>query len=234
MRRMYVKDRDLAHSRFPILRFDRMEPFMPLKVGYSLIREPTNSFVDYKRMAGTNSEIDLDLDNLDLVIEYGIWWDWDIEHLYELEAVWAYLDEEGSFLRIEASWHGGYNDMVFHGQIPMRDGIPVIYSQPGKHAFAPHPGWFEPRSDIITPCTRNAGSGGVHVTPLFEGRIPKTPKLDDLASRYLKARAFQPSFLFDKEWRMPREAFVKWSELREWIPRRVSEILARLGDGEMR
>lgn len=205
-----------------------MEPFLPSRVGYTIIREPINSRVDYKRVLGTQSEIDLSMDGLDLVIEYGIWWDWDIEHLYELEAIWIYLDEDGLLMRMEASWHGGYHDMVCRGKIPMRNGVPVVYSQPGKHAFAPDPDWFEPRSEFIIPCTRNAGSGCVHVTPLFEGRIEKTPELDELASNYLKTRAFQPSFQFDKEWRMPEESFVEWGELREWIPARVVEVLNRL------
>jgi putative hydrolase of the HAD superfamily len=224
----FVQNRDLAFFHFPIILYDRMEPFLPSRVGYTIIREPIDSRVDYKRMLGTESEIDLDMDELDLVIEYGIWWDWDIEHLYELEAMWVYLDEDGKFLRVEASWHGGYHGMVHNGKIPMRDGVPVVYSQPGKHAFAPDPEWFEPRSDFVAPCTCNAGSGGIHVTPLFEGRINKTPEGDELASRYLKARAFQPSFQFDKEWKIPEEAFVEWVELREWIPARVAEVLSRL------
>ena len=122
--------------------------------------------------------------------------------------------------------------MRHEGEIPVRDGFPVVYSQPGKHAFAPHPSWFKDKEDLGIPCTRNAGSGGVHVTPLYEGRITKTPELDELASGYLRKKAFQPTFQFEKEWRMPREAFVDWVDLREWIPGRVAEVLSRLEAGE--
>jgi len=211
--------------------FDRMEPFMPIRVGFNMIREPADSGVDYRRLKGTRSEIDLGLEGLECVIEYGVWWDWDIEHLYELEAIWVYLGEDSSVLRLEASWHGGFNEMSCEGKIPRVGDIPVVFSQPGKHAFAPDPGWFTPREEMALPCKRNAGSGGVHVTPLFEGRIEKTPEHDELVSRYLRARAFQPTFEFDKEWRMPEGAFVEWDQLREWIPGRVAEIIARLRAG---
>jgi hypothetical protein len=38
-----------------------------------------------------------------LAIEYAIWWDWDIGHLYELEHVWVYLDADRQVIRGEAS-----------------------------------------------------------------------------------------------------------------------------------
>ncbi len=225
-----MKDRDSAFHHFPVILFDRIEPFLPSRVGYIVFDGPSDSRVDWKRKLGKNQAISFDLENLESVIEYGIWWDWDIEHLYELEAVWVYIDGKGDYLRVEASWHGDYNKMEICGRTPMRDGRPLLYSQPGKHALAPSPSWFN-RKDTITSCSKNAGSGGVHVTSLFEGRIGKTTEFDRLASEYLKSKAFIPSFNFSKEWRMPREAFVPWEELEVWIPRRVREVLRRLKGG---
>jgi len=227
-----LNQRDFAYDHFPILLFDRMEPFLPSRVGYSIFTEPCDSRVDYKRKLGGPSRIHFDLPGLDLVIEYGIWWDWDIEHLYELEAAWVYLDREGKYLMIEASWHGSYGKIEVDGEIPMREGRPLLYCQPGKHAFASRPEVFLPES-VGPPCSTDAGKMGVLVTPLFEGRIEKTPERDRLVREYLRRRAFMPSLDFVKEWRMPKGAFVPWEELARWIPMRIEEILERLkGGGE--
>ena len=80
-----------------------------------------------------------DLPGLEAIIEYGIWWDWEIQHLYELEAAWVYVGD-GSVLRVEASWHGRFHEMLIEGKPPLRGQRPVLYSQPGKHAFAPEAG----------------------------------------------------------------------------------------------
>ena len=226
-----MNDRDLAFTHFPVIMFDRMEPFLPSRVGYSVFPGPSDSKVDCKRKLGTQDVIQFDLPDLESVVEYGIWWDWDIEHLYELEAVWVYLGEEGKRLRMEASWHGGYNLMEVDGEIPLRDGCPLLFSQPGKHAFAPSPDWFRPRNQFVAQCLENPGGGGVHVTPLFQGKISKTPRRDRLAAGYLRNRAFMPSFEFVKEWRMPREAFFPWEEMEKWIPNRIDEVLSRLEGG---
>jgi hypothetical protein len=211
--------------------FDVMEPFLPLRVGYSNMRNPSDSYVDYKRKRGTDARIDFDLPGLEAVIEYGVWWDWDIEHLYELEACWVYLGRGGERLRVEASWHGAYNPMEVEGRTPVRDGRPLIFSQPGKHAFAPSPDWFTPREEFTPQCSQRAGGMGLLVTPLFQSVIEKTPERDRLAADYLRTKAFEPSFEFVKEWITPREAFTPWEEMRAWIPLRVEEVLGRLAGG---
>jgi hypothetical protein len=226
-----LSNRERAIASFPIIMFDRMEPFLPTRVGYTVFRDPGDSRADYRRSLGSESRLDFDLPGLSEVIEYGVWWDWDIEHLYELEAVWVYLGEDGAYLRLEASWHGGYHEMLVGGSIPMRDERPLLFSQPGKHAFAPSPEWFPPEKRMILPCTESAGSGGVHVTPLFEGRLRKTPERDRLVREYLQTKAFVPSFEFTKEWVMPSEAFLPWEDLERWIPLRVEEVIDRLERG---
>jgi len=227
-----LADRDLAFRHFPVIAFDRMEPFLPSRVGYNVFRSPSDSRVDYKRKLSKPCAIDFGLADLDCVIEYGIWWDWDIEHLYELEVAWIYLDGSGGYIRVEASWHGEYNAMLVDGRIPTRDGRPLLFSQPGKHAFAASPEAFRPKEKYAAPCSTEAGSMGLLVTPLFEGRITKNPDRDQLAREYLKAKAFIPSFEFVKECRMPRQAFLCWDKLEQWIPVRIEEILSRLAGGK--
>ncbi len=227
-----MSDKDLAFRHFPIIVFDRMEPFLPSRVGYSVFRSPSDSRVDYKRKLSTTSAISFGLPGLESVIEYGIWWDWDIEHLYELEAAWVYLGRSGEYMKVEASWHGDYKEILVDGKIPVRDGRPVVFSQPGKHAFAASPEAFKPEEKYIEPCSAGAGSMGLLVTPLFEGKIVTSPERDRLVREYLKTKAFVPSFQFTKEWRMPRESFVPWERLEKWIPVRVEEIISRLAGGK--
>ena len=80
-----------------------------------------------------------------LAIEYAIWWDWDIGHLYELEHAWVYVDAAGRVVRAEASWHGGQHDMRLDGRLALDGDHVVLFSEPGKHAFAPTPAWFRER-----------------------------------------------------------------------------------------
>ena len=99
-----------------------------------------------------------------LAIEYAIWWDWDIQHLYELEHIWVYIDGDGKLVAAEASWHGGFNQMLADNkQIPILDSRLALYSEPGKHAFAPTPNWLldrtrENKFQLWRPCRQDGGA----------------------------------------------------------------------------
>ena len=93
-------DRALAERHAPVIQFDKNEPFLPSVVGYTIFRQSA---------ASPSFPRDIQLrDRAQFVIEYAIWWDWDIQHLYELEHVWVYVDG-GEVVDIEASWHGKFN-----------------------------------------------------------------------------------------------------------------------------
>jgi hypothetical protein len=225
---MTMTDADLAAYHAPILQFDREEPFLPSRVGYTVLQEPADSPVDPRRGLTGPTPLRFDLPGLEAILEYSIWWDWDIQHLYELEAAWVYR-AAGGVLMVEASWHGRFHEMAVDGAPPLRGQRPVLFSQPGKHAFAPEPSWFEPRERYIEPCRDTPGSMGLLVTPLFEGRISKGPGDDARAAAYLRARAFTPSFVFDREFAVGPEHLCPWPELQAWIPGRVGEIMKGLG-----
>lgn len=209
-------DLALAVRYAPILRFDAREPFLPLAAGFTVFREsgPSPSFP--RRIELHAGE--------ELAIEYAIWWDWDIGHVYELEHVWVYLDPAGRVVRGDASWHGGYHDMAVDGRPPLSGERLTVCSEPGKHAFAPSPAWFEARADVTRhSCGPSAGVMGVHVTPLFAGRIhSRTPLGNQLVQSYLERRAFEPSFDFDQVYPLPEEVLVPWPRLDAWIPARVA------------
>ena len=226
-----IDDFQLAAAYAPILRFDRAEPFLPSRVGFNVFRAPADSEVDYRRKVDSPSPLRLDAPGV-VAVEYGIWWDWDIQHLYELEAAWVYLDGQGAVLRVEASWHGQFHAMRVGGQPPLQDGRPVLYAQPGKHAFAPSPEWFTPHEHYTEPCLRRPGVMGLHITPLFQGLIEKQPGDDERVLRHLQTLAFTPTFLFDQEFLITREHLCPWPELKAWIPGRVAELARGLRDEE--
>ncbi|NIV28694.1 MAG: hypothetical protein GWN58_03990, partial [Anaerolineae bacterium] len=96
---------------------------------------------------------------------------------YELEHAWVYVGEEGQVIRGEASWHGRYHDMRHDGQLALEGDHLVLYSEPGKHAFAPTPEWFQERRrrSKRSPTSALAGIGGVLMTHYLEGRVICTP-----------------------------------------------------------
>lgn len=213
----------LAARYAPVLVFDQREPFLPLFAGVRIFREdgPSPSFPRQVELRPPG------LPPAELAIEYAIWWDWDIGHLYELEHVWVYVDATGRPVRAEASWHGRFFDgrLGEPGGAALRGERVVFYSQPGKHAFAPSPEWFagEMRARTLFECGRGAGRGGVWVTPLFGGHtLAKCPEADRLVHTFLEQHRFEPAFSFTREIVLTPEQLVPWEALERWIPERVA------------
>lgn len=218
-------DYDVAMTHAPIIQFDAKEPFLPSAIGYTVFYETAES-PSFPRT------IEITRDTA-CVIEYAIWWDWDIQHLYELEHIWIYLDANNILINAEASWHGGFNRMVDDvGKIPTQDGRLILFSESGKHAFAPVKQWLRDREPITTlSCTTRSGVGGVLVTSLFDGVIKdRSPISNQLVHTYLERHAFEPTYDFAQKFALSDAVFVQWESLNAWIPKRVSwwvEELAR-------
>lgn len=214
-------DHALVLRHAPRIRFDAREPFLPLAVGYTVFRE-SGASASFPRQVILPP-------GAAVAIEYAIWWDWEIQHLYELEHIWLYLDAEERIVHADASWHGGYNPMLVSGVgddavLPLEDGRLILYSEPGKHAFAPVLDWLEDRAPVTKGgCTVNSGKMGVHVTPLFNGLIhDRKPLNDRLVHTYLERQAFEPSYTFTKIFDLSTAVHVPWNNLYNWIPSRVT------------
>lgn len=214
------QERSFVAQAAPEIIFDSREPFFPIKVGYSIFQAaaPSPSFP---------RGIDLYIDEertADTVIEYAVYWDWDIGHHYDLEHIWVFLDQHRRPLRIDASWHGTYHVQAVAGATkPLPQPFP-LYSQPGKHAFSRSPDSFLPKERYTLPCTKRAGNAGLLITRLFDGIIEKREEDDAWASAYLKGRAFEPSFTFDQHFSIDESILVPWPELFTWIPRRIDKL----------
>ncbi len=220
--------RALAARYAPRIRFDAREPFLPLAAGYTIFRAggASPSFRQGKCIELSPPEGPA----ASLAIEYAIWWDWDIGHLYELEHVWVFVNAAGNVVRGEASWHGDQHSMAHQGKLEVEDDHLVVYSEPGKHAFAPTPEWFHERWQQCkrSPTEELAGISGVLVASYFEGQICKTPQNDRLVHSYLAQQAFTPSWEFSQVFDFAPDSLLPWPALRDWIPARVNEWLDRL------
>lgn len=215
----------LAHRHAPVICFDRTEPFMPEVIGYTILRREAQS-PSFYRWIGHDWR-----PAWETAIEYAIWWDWDIQHLYELEHVWVYLDGAGRVVLVEASSHGSYATMQRdNGVSPMRGERPIVYSQPGKHAFAPSPHWFTAFRDSVALATgAGAGSDGVLIKAAYAREVTPDGSGHAAVNAWLRQRAFEPTFHFDRIWEPEPARLVPWPVLDRWIPHRLNGWLRQLG-----
>lgn len=209
-------ERTLARQFAPRILFDKREPFLPSMVGYTIFRANAASHSFPRHIELT--------DNAVLCIEYAIWWDWDIQHLYELEHIWVYVDAQETVVRVDASWHGGWHQMLDeNGHIPLSNGRVQLHSEPGKHAFAATIAPLLERRPTTDESTGiYAGRGGVWVTPLFAGIIKDRHPLNNrVVQAYLERQRFEPGYEFTKEFSLEDVVFVPWPTAFQWIPQRV-------------
>jgi putative hydrolase of the HAD superfamily len=168
------------------------------------------------------------------IVEYAIWWDWDINHLYELEHIWTYVDSNGTVVHAEGSWHGNFRSLRRWQDRRLRlhdDTHPIAYSQPGKHAFAPtEEPFLMIREHVGRKCSAQAEKGGLWITPVCRELIAhyKTPEVDRLVNAYLKTQAFEPAFAWEQTFDVASDILIPWPALEDWIPQRVKWLLTWL------
>lgn len=218
-----MDDKELALKYAPILHFDLDETIPLQKVGYTVFREERSSDSFPRRTVKP--------DFCGLVIEYALFWDYDIQHMYDLEHIWVWVSPNGRVTKAEASFHGKYltlwePEMPF-AELPDKNHVHA-YCQPGKHAFLPEgelfrliPGWRE-------SCNENAG-GEVLVGGPFAGTYAPSDEDNLRCAAYIRENlAFTPTLAFDEGTIIPAEMLCSWEELKAWIPVRIEELCASL------
>lgn len=217
-------ERALAVRHLPLLRLDRHEPFLPIAAGYAVYRQEgpsVSSKFTIRPVAGT-------------VLEYAIWYDWDIQHLYDLEHVWVHLDGDEQVVKVEASRHGSRRVMRRpDGSAPVEGGRAILYVEPGKHAHWADNGEMHVKSGTLIEamCGAFAGEQGIHLSNRFSDRglISASPLQNRLARLSLKRSAFQPSWEFERSSDEGRGiVLASWTQLEAWIPRRVARLVREL------
>jgi FMN phosphatase YigB (HAD superfamily) len=220
-------DLEIARRHAPVVYFDLAEPFLPDLVGYAVVRRPGPSptfdrYLDLGIPGGGRAAA---------VVEYGLWYDWDIQHLYELEHAWAYLDAAGALVHAEGSWHGEPIPLLRGGRVSAEDGRPVAYAQPGKHALSADPALFSAHDGYRELVRREAderAGGGLLAGSLLGGALRTSARRDGLTRAYLHTRAFAPTFRFERRWDGAEAPLVPVEQLIETVQGRLRAELARL------
>lgn len=216
-------DAHLAWDHMPLLRFDRQEPFAPPVLGYSIhrtaVKSPSSKFL-LDPAGGT-------------LIEYAVWYDWDIAHLYDLEHVWVQLDADNRVQCVEASHHGEKRAMTLNGPLPAMQGRrAVLFAEPGKHAH-----WADAANmvakagrRIAEACGPKAGKEGIHLgNPFYNARTYRVTDIDIATARAkLSSDAFRPDFDFADPGGDARLRLLEWGALAQWIPARVTWLMQTL------
>lgn len=218
-----MQDKWLAEKYAPVIHCDKKETIPLVAAGYTIFREEARSDSFPKRTVkpGENG----------LVIEYALYWDFDIQHMYDLEHIWVWVAADGRVTRAEGSFHGKYLTL-WEPELPFAlwpDGNHIhAFCQPGKHAFLPDgemfrllPGWRE---------SCNVASGGaVLVGGPFGGLYRSTPEEDARCERYIRETfAFEPTLEFDGGTIVSAELLRPWDVLKKWIPGRITQLCAEL------
>lgn len=202
----------------PIFMLDEKEPFAIKAIGCTIFTKTKRSDSFPKR------EICVDADTK-CVIEYAIWFDYDIQHLYELEHVWVYVGNDMRVRKVEGSFHGKYlnvEDLDTQKPNLVNATHPLVYLQPGKHAVLADARLVRLVPEWKESCMEKAGEDGVACHEMFSGKIPKVEDaLQEKVRQYIKETySFEPSLVF-KPFTPTRDLFMSWEELKQSIPQRI-------------
>lgn len=222
----HCKDAETALVYLPCFMEDLAEPFAMEGIGYTVFYEdgksPSSSrFVKLKP-------------GCRCVVEYAVYFDFDIQHLYDLEHVWVYAGEDGAVMDVESSFHGMFFKSMVGNALEMNGNThPVLYFQPGKHALFPDPAWFDIYIGKNQVCLQEAGKDGFLVAPMFEGRLFTSKERDRMVRSYiLRNYAFVPTFQYrpardGKKLLMPYEALDELivKRMQEWVKKIEEEML---------
>lgn len=182
---------ELAERYVPYFMADEQEPFLIKAVGYSVFKKDSHS-LSCRRELIVNPRI------CKCVIEYAVFFDFDIGHLYDLEHVFVYVGLEDEVIDVEGSFHGKFLKAKVNEKLVLEEEThPRIYMQPGKHAMTSAPEYFNLYIGLREDCNSDAGKDGLLIAPMFEGRLYTSPLINQMVKDYIKEHyAFEPSLRF--------------------------------------
>ena len=167
------------------------------------------------------------------VLEYAMFYTADIQHVYELEHCWMYLDEKDELIGVKGTRHGVYINMYSNPQsIKYFKGHPVLFVSPGKHEIGANVDMFSFKI-LEKACSVMAGSVGIYrfyFVPKDELRQIALLhiKKQYVREAFMKKYAFVPSFQWHK-CRIPKRGLlIPWDELAKRVPKILYDFLSRL------
>lgn len=213
---------ELIERYAPVFMMDKKEPFAITAIGCTIFYETKRSDSFPKRIIEVEQETKC-------VIEYAIWFDYDIQHLYELEHVWVYVGEDTHVRKVEGSFHGKYlimEDLETKRPNLVNMSHPLVFLQPGKHAVLPDARLIRIVPEWKESCMEKAGLDGVSYPERYRGLIQEVDdELQQKVKQYIiKHYSFEPSLEF-QPFNPSQDLFVTWDELKNSIPERVNHQL---------
>ncbi len=227
---------NVAFIYAPIIYMDENEPFKVKKVGFKkyaengVFSDSFNRRFDFENYPGTEA-----------VYEYAYYLDYDIQHLYDLEHIWVYVDEKGEIAGAEGSYHGrllrAYSRKEstkaangdYSAFAEIKDGHVVMYSQPGKHAMLANPSLMFLYPELFEACKRLAGISGLDAPEKFLTDIHISEEDNRRVVEHIRSNySFEPKMEFE-EYLIPKEDYMSWDELDKKIPEYIKAELEKLG-----
>ena len=211
----------------PVIYMDKKEPFGIKRVGFKVYSE------NGARSSSFNRTFDFEnFPGAERVLEYVYYLDYDIQHLYDLEHIWVYLDKEGTVVGAEGSYHGRFLN-AFRQEITctnIEDETHVVmYSQPGKHAMLASDKLMYLYSELFSACDRLAGIHGLDAPERYLEDIHISEADNRRIADYIKETfSFEPSMKFEKA-SIPESAYIELDQLHREIPEFLKAELDRLG-----
>lgn len=205
-------DFSLFKKYSPIFYKDANEPFIIQKVACTMYKENAKS-------VSSKYEIEFDAET-EFVLEYAVYWDFDIQHLYDLEHVFLSIDKDGHIVDIISSFHGKFYRQK---NAEFKDNHPILFLQPGKHAIMAHPEYFDLFKDLMSACNVKAGIDGILIPPFLENSLSYSAKDHQLIKEYIKKTySFTPSYEYIEEERIDSK-LISFDNLVELIPSYINE-----------
>ncbi len=177
------------------------------------------------------------------VIEYAIFYLTDIQHVYDLEHVWVYLDKNDNPLAVRGTQHGMVVYLYgFHKPVNMKNGHPILIVSPGKHAHYTNANQLHAK--ILTAANRNPGTNGMYRIQFFTNEEWKEvqkvyPGKIKLRLYYDINYSYTPSFRF-RTYLIPKRSntrkfgqLVPWDDLRSFIPKTIISHLKHIKEAEI-
>lgn len=216
------QERKLALEYMPELYFDKNEPFPLILIGYTIFEESGIS-------PSAPRQVVMDKDTEAVCIEYAFYYDYDIQHLYDLEHVWIYIDRNRQICRCESSFHGMYLNSMIPGVNLLREtGKVHLYVQPGKHAFMPDPKLFALHREFAESCGEKAGADGILCPDIIPGMPSYTEQEDEMVKKYIRDKySFVPSEEYGLK-ETDSKLLRPWREVCREIPGRIRRELERI------
>lgn len=216
----------IVYEYAPIIYMDKKEPFKVRKVGFAQYCE------DGTRSLSFNRRFDFkNFDGAVRVLEYAYYLNYDIQHLYDLEHIWLYIDGEGKIVGAEGSYHGRFLNAMnrsFDGKVPKDEKNITMYSQPGKHAFLSDPRLMYLYSELYASCDRLAGISGLDAPERFIKDIHISESEKEKVISYIRDNfSFVPSMEFEKV-NIFEEDYMPWEDLSVKIPVFIREELSKI------